>query len=412
MHGVLALVLIVLVATALPVQIRHPLALLTLPALALLAEYLPVNLGRHGLRLTFTLPFVVGMAVAGGPLAAVITDVIVTLLASIFHGSKGLKRGSGFWIWMNVSVAAISASIGGLCFGIMSELTFDVIGRTTYSSLAFAVSYGALNLLLVTNLGRFFGHQHRAEDRRHVIRVGSQGAILYSLMAVVVSVLVHRGLFYLAPLTLVPIWALRTGILLQGRMEDHYTETISALSLMLQRAHPYTHAHLERVAKLAGESALSLGLSPARARLVREASVLHDIGKIAIDEQILDKPCKLTEVEYEHVKHHSVFGSAILASVQVFGEMVPWIRHHHERVDGKGYPDGLRGEEIPIESRIIAVADAYDAMTGTDPGVGSRNYRQPMTTEAAIAELERCSGTQFDPRVVRVFKEVLASGGM
>ena len=158
------------------------------------------------------------------------------------------------------------------------------------------------------------------------------------------------------------------------------------------------------------EVAIRLGIPARRAKLLREASVLHDIGKIAVDEEILDKPAKLNASEMEHVRKHSAFGAQILAPVASLGEIVPWIRYHHERPDGTGYPDGLQDIEIPLESKIIAVVDAFDAMTGGVEGNDRRPYREPMSVAAALDELDRCSGTQFDRRVVGAFREVVLRG--
>jgi putative nucleotidyltransferase with HDIG domain len=196
----------------------------------------------------------------------------------------------------------------------------------------------------------------------------------------------------------------------QSTMYEHYYETITALTLMLQRAHPYTHGHLERVARAAEEVAKRLGLSSQRARMVREAAVLHDIGKIAVDEALLDKPGKLTEGEMDHVRKHAEWGAEILHPVEGFREMLPWILHHHERPDGKGYPSQLPDAEIPIESKIIAVVDAFDAMTGGDIPGTRRTYREPMDIHEAFDELFRCSGTQFDPSVVTAFRAIVMEG--
>lgn len=129
--------------------------------------------------------------------------------------------------------------------------------------------------------------------------------------------------------------------------------------------------------------------------------MLHDIGKIGINESILNKPGKLSEEEYEMVKLHPKMGADIIKGIKFLEPVVPIIYHHQERYDGKGYPDGIKGEQIPIGARIIAVLDTYDAMT-TD-----RPYRKALSREAAIAEVKRCSGTQFDPQVVEVFLQIL-----
>jgi hypothetical protein len=194
-------------------------------------------------------------------------------------------------------------------------------------------------------------------------------------------------------------WTAREQISADAKVQ----QTLQALALMLQRAHPYTHAHIERVARFAERTALHLGLATDRAKMVHEAARLHDVGKIAVDEQILDKPGKLTPDEYAHVKLHAPFGAAILEEI----EELRSISFHHERPDGSGYPKGLSGDQIPIEAKIIAVADAFDAMTGGYDGGEKRPYRDPISPELALVEMERCAGTQFDTDVVNAFREAL-----
>lgn len=129
--------------------------------------------------------------------------------------------------------------------------------------------------------------------------------------------------------------------------------------------------------------------------------LLHDIGKVGTSDTILDKSDKLTDDEFEIVKKHPVQGASILESIKQFKNITSIIKHHHERYDGKGYPDGLKGKETPLLARILCVADAYDAMTADRP------YKKAMTKETAIEELKKCSGTQFDPQVVEVFLQVI-----
>ncbi len=242
------------------------------------------------------------------------------------------------------------------------------------------------------------------------MRVGFYAIGPDALVALLVAELSNRGLLIALPLMLVPIWTLRCAILRQNELYDHYYETVTALMLMLQRAHPYTHGHLERAAIMSEEVARRMGMNASKARLVREAAVLHDIGKIAVSEDILDKPGKLTEDEMNHVRKHSEYGAQILEPMKQFRELTPWIRYHHERPDGTGYPERLQDFEIPLESKIIAVVDAFDAMTGGPAPGQQRTYREPMSVVDAIVELERCAGTQFDPGVVRTFRAVVEEG--
>jgi putative nucleotidyltransferase with HDIG domain len=269
--------------------------------------------------------------------------------------------------------------------------------------------YALVNLILVAYVEWSLTNRAWSANTDIVVRTAGIGFVMYSLVGLVVGVLLREQLYLGILATLIPVWALRTGLTYRARMDEVYYETIHSLTQMLQRAHPYTHGHLERVSRTAEEVAFRLGLSARRARLVREAAVLHDIGKIAVNESILDKPGKLTSEELVHVRRHAEWGAEILAPVPGFADLVPWIRHHHERPDGTGYPDALPNERIPIESKIIAVVDAYDAMTGDDDS-RSRTYRDPMTAEDALLELQRCAGTQFDHAVVEAFRLTVTRG--
>jgi len=163
----------------------------------------------------------------------------------------------------------------------------------------------------------------------------------------------------------------------------------------------YTGSHSQRVAELAARTARRLGLAGEEVELTRLAASLHDLGKLAIPEEILRKPGPLTEPERIVLERHPQIGFRMLESLGV-DPVADWVLHHHERWDGSGYPDGVSGERIPLGARIIFVADAYDAM------ISERVYRRRVSPEEAIAELDRCAGTQFDPRVVAALAEELA----
>lgn len=162
----------------------------------------------------------------------------------------------------------------------------------------------------------------------------------------------------------------------------------------------YTGSHSERVAELAGRIARRLGAEEPQVELTRLAGSLHDLGKLAIPEEILRKPELLTDAERLVLERHPQIGYRMLESLGV-DPIAEWVLHHHERWDGEGYPDGLRGDQISLGARIIFVADAFDAMTS------ERVYRRPLTPVAALNELERCAGTQFDPAIVAAFADEL-----
>ncbi len=175
---------------------------------------------------------------------------------------------------------------------------------------------------------------------------------------------------------------------------EHQLQVLStALARAVDAKDTYTRSHSETVSNLCVMIGAELGLEPARVAKLRTAGLLHDVGKIGTPDAILNKPASLTEAEYETIKEHPVLGEEILSAADL-DEEARWVRHHHERPDGEGYPDGLRGEDVPLESRIIGVADAFEAM------ISDRPDRQGRSETEALQELERFSGTQFDPGCV------------
>jgi HD-GYP domain-containing protein (c-di-GMP phosphodiesterase class II) len=154
------------------------------------------------------------------------------------------------------------------------------------------------------------------------------------------------------------------------------------------------------VADYATAIALEIGLSADRIEHLRQAGFLHDIGKIAISEQVLHKPDRLTDEEYTYVKTHAALGGEFLEMCRGLRHLAPLVRHHHEWWDGTGYPDRLKGDEIPLEARILAVCDAVEAMASDRP------YRKGMSLAKIIAEIQHCAGTQFDPIVAEAFIRV------
>lgn len=158
--------------------------------------------------------------------------------------------------------------------------------------------------------------------------------------------------------------------------------------------------HSARVAVLAVATGEKLGMSDEELLILRRAAELHDIGKVAISESILGKLGRLSEEEIKIMRQHATLALEILGAVQALQPTLPLIKHHHERWDGTGYPDGLAGEEIPLGARIIAVAEVYDILTHGAP------WKEPLSVEEAKAEIRRCAGTQFDPRVVEAFLQV------
>ena len=182
---------------------------------------------------------------------------------------------------------------------------------------------------------------------------------------------------------------------------DVLVESLRAIISSLEEKDPYTHGHSIRVAEYTVLLAEELGLSEMEIREVELSALFHDIGKIGIPDNILLKPARLSQSEFEIMKSHPVRSAKILAKITHLRNLVPGIIYHHERFDGLGYPEGLKGDAIPLYARMILITDTFDAMTSTRP------YRLALEKETAFDELRRCSGSQFDPYLVECFIRVI-----
>ncbi len=189
------------------------------------------------------------------------------------------------------------------------------------------------------------------------------------------------------------------------QLESTYLSTVKALMSIVEAKDPYTRGHTERVAEFAVALGTKMKLDRLELRDLSFAAVLHDIGKLVVIENVLKKPGRLDTQEWEILKSHPTIGASIIENMSFLSGAVPLVRHHHERYDGGGYPDGLKGEGIPLGARIIAVADSFDAMT-TD-----RPYRQALSREIALNTMIAKAGTQFDARVVENFVELVQMDG-
>lgn len=189
----------------------------------------------------------------------------------------------------------------------------------------------------------------------------------------------------------------------QEKLNRLSIQIVMTLSGAVDAKDPYTNGHSRRVAEYAREIALRYGYSPERAQNIYLIGLLHDIGKIGIPDTIINKPDRLSDEEYELTRRHPEMGCRILENIPDFPELAIGAHWHHERFDGKGYPDGLAGADIPEEARIIAVADTYDAMTSR------RSYRDVLPQEVVRAEIEKGVGTQFDPTFAKIMLNMIDS---
>lgn len=184
-------------------------------------------------------------------------------------------------------------------------------------------------------------------------------------------------------------------------LERAYLDTIGILRQTVEAKDPYTRGHSDRVSEYSVLIGKKLGLDEKTLHILKIGGLFHDIGKIGIQDSILLKESKLSDEEYSQIKNHPMIGVHMLGDAAIFTDILPIVKHHHERYDGRGYPSQLVGDDIPYVARIAAVADTFDAMTS------KRSYRDSLPIDVVRAEIERCSGTQFDPNIAKVFLDIM-----
>jgi len=180
-------------------------------------------------------------------------------------------------------------------------------------------------------------------------------------------------------------------------LKKAHLDSVKVLVEAIDAKDPYTRGHSDRVTRMSLKIAFQFGFAEDRLESLEYGALLHDIGKIGIKDEVLQKPGALNSEEYQYIQEHPLIGVKIIEGLDFFKDKIPMIRHHHEHYDGSGYPDGLLGAAIPLEARIIAVPDAFDAMTSARP------HRGMMSLQDVLMELEKCKGTQFDPKILEIF---------
>lgn len=267
---------------------------------------------------------------------------------------------------------------------------------------AMAVICGAGNVVLASlGMWSVHGGTLRGHFTRTSWAIPSQLILAFVgyLIALVLNISILGFLLFVFPLAVA-----REMYVNYEKVRVAYVDTIRSLVGAVEAKDPYTRGHSERVSELSVAAGKAMGIDAQSLRSLEYAALLHDVGKLAIPQEILTKPGTLTAEEYSTIQAHSARGADMVSCIVALRGLAAPVRHHHEKWDGTGYPDRLNGEDIPLLARILCVADSYDAMTSV------RSYRPALTATEAAAELVRCAGTQFDATAVRHFLgEVMAA---
>ncbi len=387
----------------------------TLTALVLATSLLAVRLPSDELTTYPGIPVLFTMAGLFGASAVVATTVICVLVEGFVAMSPHNRLKLKLYVpniagQVNVfgASALIYAALERLFFwhhGVRIGETPSWIACTALPFCTFAGFIG--NALLATTLISFYEKKRWDIIWYNNIRWQMPSAILMSPLGLVTALIYNEHWWWGVGFIVVPMYALRLVILTHNRTLAAYRQGVELMGRMMQEAHPYTHGHLHRVARWAQKIAEEMHLPPSSMACIGDAAVLHDIGKVAVDDRVLNKVGRLTDDDWSMIKRHPVTGADLVLKMSVMGQVGHWIRHHHERPDGGGYPDGLAEDDIPIEASIISAVDAFDAMVGGPAKEDRRPYRKPMPVDAAVAELRRNAGTQFHAGVVSVFTAIL-----
>ncbi len=389
-----------------------------LTGLAVVVSLLPARLPGSDMFTIPIIPILFSIVGLHGAAAA----VVAASFCIVAHGLLNLPRSRRFQVRQyipNVSANVVSVGLAALLYVFLESACFPgggveaggrVVNTVWQAWLALpvcALIAFVANTLIVTTLVSTYGGKRWDIVWHDNVRWMLPSAVFMSPVGFLTAVLYNQHWWLGVCFIILPVFALRATAVTHERTMAAYKQGVDLLGRIMQEAHPYTHGHLHRVARWAKRIAEDMQLPASSMQHIEDAAILHDIGKVAVDDRVLNKVGRLTDDDWAMIRRHPVTGADLVVKMSVLDKVGHWIRHHHERPDGKGYPDGLKGDEIPIESSIISVVDAFDAMVGGPAKEDQRPYRQPMAREDAIAELRRHAGTQFHAQVVEVFIAIL-----
>jgi len=381
-----------------PVRPEQWIPLFCFTAFLIIADHFEVKTSQGGQWLP-TAIIDLAVIVALGPAVAMIMEAIAVLVGDGF-----VKRRSPLKLAFNIPATVMSVGIAGLAYQALpfsSNLTSPLF---LLPALVAYVVFSGINMMLAAIVvaiseGRRLNLVWRADYGWHFL----SGFLTAPLSAFLVFSYEYAGLWSLLLFGL-PLYIIWQSHKLFEEMKEAHINTVAALTTALEADEPYTHGHSYRVAKYAVRIGQRMGMSPAELEELEYAGLLHDIGKIAITNDIVCKPARLTKDEFDILASHPSIGGEIVSQMKFLKGAAGLVRHHHERPDGRGYPDGLQGDEIQLGSRILNCCDAIDAMTSNRP------YRAALSLDQCLAELKRFRGSQFDAEVVDTIEAMVESG--
>jgi putative nucleotidyltransferase with HDIG domain len=356
---------------------------------------------RDEVNVSLTNVVVLVALVVGGPALAVVATTGATPTLIVRIREQKLLRAT-----FNAGQLAVSAGLAGGAYAFLGNLMgaeFPDAGSLMALAIASGL-YSVTNHALVASVVSLAsGERFLGAFRSVITSVLLQAP--YVGITVLAAVILLRASPWALLLMAVPTLIARYGLLAFQRLDESYDRLVRSFVKAIEIKDLYTRGHSERVAELSVHVAEELGVPYDERRLTRYAALLHDVGKIGVPLCIINKPGPLDDDEFEAIKQHPSIGADILHDIDFLAPAIDIVRYHHERLDGRGYPHGVGDEELSDIVRIVTAVDAFDAMTST------RSYRRALAVEDAVAELRRCAGRQFDPRMVEALAAVVARIG-
>jgi putative nucleotidyltransferase with HDIG domain len=382
--------------------------------LAIVAETQTILIGENGVSLTIAI--IICAMLTGGLVTA------VWVAACSIFGTFAKIKGKGYYhifntpplfTLFNLGVYVLSMSAMALVYKYMGGQIIGNSGKTEFSLVILQINKYSLPLIISIFVGIIINTVliavlMAARQHENVIRLwvsnlfwSVKSLFIVGLFGILITTIyVSYGWFFVI-LIFAPFMLARYVFVLYKDLQENYLQTVQSLATAIEEKDEYTIGHSRRVEQLCSLIAAELNLSTKRCIQLKYAALLHDIGKIGIDEHILNSSDKLTDEEWGEIRQHPEKGAHIVEDIDFLSKSVSIIRAHHERYDGTGYPKGLKSTEVPLEAMILTVADSYDAMTSTRP------YRKTITHEQALAELYKGAGKQFSLEVVKAFDRAI-----
>lgn len=374
-------------------------AAIPLALVVMVTERFLRTLNAPSIEIVVTTPVIMGSFAVGGPETA----ALVAAATLVTPGPAApVKR------VFNAATYVVAAFVGGwvyLLAGGDAPLGAGSFPRSLVAFVLAAVAYEVVNAVLILMVVALSERLAPSVVWRGMMAEAALPILVYSLFGLLLAVVWTQVGWVSAVLVLLPLVVARWVFAQFAAQREAYEATIRSLIQAVETKDSYTRGHSERVARASVMIGRRIGMRDERIRSLRYAGTLHDVGKLGVPTRVLQKAGRLTDDEFAAIQLHPVRGREITRDLDFLGEAVEGIYHHHERLDGRGYPLGLSGAEIPEFARVIAVADAFDSMTTT------RSYRGARSVDDAVEELLRCRGTQFDPEMVDALVDAVAAEG-